>query len=183
MSARSRDPSRLDVESFAKEGGELGGQWPLRQLRRLADVTHAEARPSESDKVHWQARGELRPVRGAAPQPWLHLSAQTSLNLECQRCLQPMTVPLDVSRSFCFVHGETTAAELDAESEDDVLALTRALDLRELVEDELLLSLPLVPRHESCSPPMPLASAEAEAAEERPNPFAALAALKRRGRH
>jgi uncharacterized protein len=183
MSARSRDPSRLDVEPFAREAGELEGQWPLRQLRRLAETTHAEARPSESDVVTWQARGELRPVRGAPPQPWLHLSAQTSLNLECQRCLQPMAVALDVSRSFCFVHGETAAAELDAESEDDVLALTRALDMRELLEDELLLSLPLVPRHDSCAPPMPLDNGGPEAAEERPNPFAALAALKRPGRH
>jgi uncharacterized protein len=183
MSARARDPSRLDVEPFAKEAGELEGQWPLRQLERLAETTHAEARPAESDMVTWQARGELRPVRGAPPQPWLHLSAQTSLNLQCQRCLQPMAVPLDVSRSFCFVHGETTAAELDAETEDDVLALTRALDLRELVEDELLLSLPLVPRHDSCAPPVPMAGSEPEPAEERPNPFAALAALKRPGRH
>lgn len=183
MSARSRDPSRLDVEPFAREAGELEGQWPLRQLRRLAEMAHAEARPAGSDMVHWQARGEMRPVRGAAPQPWLHLNAQTSLNLECQRCLQPMAVPLDVSRSFCFVHGEAAAAELDAESEDDVLALTRALDLRELLEDELLLSLPLVPRHESCTPPRSLAGGEPEPAEERPNPFAVLAALKRPGRH
>ncbi|HOY35694.1 MAG TPA: YceD family protein [Piscinibacter sp.] len=183
MSARSREPSRLDVEPFAREAGELEGQWPLRQLRRLAESTHAEARPAESDVVSWQARGELRPVRGAPPQPWLHLSAQTSLNLECQRCLQPMAVSLQVSRSFCFVHGEAAAATLDAESEDDVLALTRALDLRELVEDELLLSLPLVPRHDSCAPPMPLAASEPEPAEERPNPFAALAALKRPERH
>ena len=183
MNARARDPSRLDVEPFAKEGGSLDGQWPLRQLRRLAETAHAEARPAETDVVTWQVRGELRPVRGAAPQPWLHVSAQTSLNLECQRCLQPMAVPLEVSRSFCFVHGESAAAELDAESEDDVLALTRALDLRELVEDELLLSLPLVPRHESCASPMPLAGGEPEPAEERPNPFAVLAALKRPGRH
>jgi uncharacterized protein len=183
MSARARDPSRLDVEPFAKEGGELQGQWPLRQLRRLAETAHAEARPVESDVVAWQVRGELRPVRGAASQPWLHLSAQTALNLECQRCLQPMAVPLEVSRSFRFVHGEAAAAELDADSEDDVLALTRALDLRELVEDELLLSLPLVPRHEACAPPVPLADSKPEPAEERPNPFAALAALKRPGRH
>lgn len=183
MSARSRDPLRLDVEPFAREAGELEGHWPLGQLQRLAESAHAEARPAESDSVHWQARGELRPVRGAPPRPWLHVSAQTSLNLQCQRCLQPMAVPLDVSRSFCFVHGETTAAELDAESEDDVLALTRSLDLRELVEDELLLSLPLVPRHDSCAPPAPMADSEPGSAEERPNPFAALAALKPAGRH
>ena len=48
-----------------------------------------------------------------------------------------------------FVRGEDAAAELDAESDFDVLTLTRSLDLRELVEDELLLALPLVPRTSS----------------------------------
>jgi uncharacterized protein len=183
MKARARDPSRLDVEPFAKEGGSLEGQWPLRQMRRLAESAHAEARPGEADMVAWQLRGELRPVRGEAPQPWLHVSARTTLNLECQRCLQPMSAMLEAARSFRFVQGEDAAAELDADSEDDVLALTRALDVRELVEDELILSLPLVPRHETCAQPLPVADAEPQPVEDRPNPFAALAALKRQERH
>jgi uncharacterized protein len=66
-----------------------------------------------------------------------------------------------------------------------VLALTRHLDALELVEDELLLSLPLVPRHEVCPQPLPVTTAELpedeDGDEERPNPFAALAALKGRG--
>ena len=122
-------------------------------------------------------------MRGDAPQLWLHVAAQATLNLECQRCLQPVAVPLDVSRSFRFVHGEATAAELDADSEDDVLALTRALDLHELVEDELILALPLVPRHEVCTQPLAAPGGDPEPVEERPNPFAALAALKGQGRH
>ena len=86
---------------------------------------------------------------------------------------------LAIERSFLFVHGEDAAAQLDTDSEDDVLALTRALDLRELIEDELLLALPLVPRHEVCPTPL-LAPADGEApVDDKPNPFAALAALKR----
>ena len=183
MKTRPVDPRRLDVESFAKEGGRLEGDWPLAELDRLADTAHADAKPAEGDMARWSAEGESRPVRGGPPQPWLHLTASTRLSLVCQRCLGPLDTGVEAQRSFLFVPGEDAAAQLDADSEDDVLALTRALDLRELVEDELLLAVPLVPRHDVCPEPLPLPSAadDDEEAPEPPHPFAALAALKRSG--
>ena len=119
-------------------------------------------------------------MRGAASQVWLHLRAETHLWLVCQRCLQPVAVDVHGRRSFQFVAGEADAARLDADSEDDVLALTRSLDLLALAEDELLLNLPLVPRHEVCPQPLPLAAGPA-LPDDAPHPFAALAALKRGG--
>ena len=177
MSAREFDPLSLDVAAFAKDGGHLEGHWPWHHLDRLRDATHAEAPPGVGGEVRWQARGEWR-RDGGAGQPWLHLKASARMSLVCQRCLGPVEEPLEVARSYLFVHGEDAAAQLDADSEDDVLALTRALDLRELVEDELLLALPLVPRHEVCPEPLPLAD-EPGGFDDKPNPFAALAALKR----
>jgi uncharacterized protein len=165
------------VEAFAKAGAHLEGAWSVTQLKRLAASTVA---PSESGQVAWSARGELRPVRGGAPQVWLHIEASTQVRLECQRCLAPVSVGVDAKHSFLFVHGENTAAELDADSEDDVLAITRALDLPELIEDELLLALPLVPRHETCPKPLQAGDSAAEPEEDdTPHPFASLAALKR----
>ena len=73
------------------------------------------------------------------------------------------------------------AAALDDASEDDVLALSGELDVRELVEDELLLALPLVPRHDVCPGAVRLSAQDADfdaAGDERPHPFAGLAALK-----
>ncbi len=181
MKPRHRDPLRLDVEALAKEAGELDGRWPLRGFERLAESAHADARPAEADEVVWKALAELRPVRGGAPEIWLHVTAKAELQLECQRCLQPVATALAAERSFRFVADEATAAEIDADSEDDVLVLTRALNLHELVEDELILVLPLVPRHATCPQPLAVpADDTAPAVEERPNPFAALAALKRR---
>jgi uncharacterized protein len=177
MTAREFDPSRLDVAAFAKEGARLEGRWPLRQLDRLVESEVPGAQADGALDVSWQAHGELRRVGGQG-QPWLHLKASARMALECQRCLGPVLVPLEVSRSFLFVPGEDAAAQLDADSEDDVLALTHALDLRQLVEDELLLALPLVPRHDQCPQPLPTPSIPDEA-DGRPNPFAALAALKR----
>ena len=183
MRSRPFDPLHLDVEVFAKESAELGGEWPVATLTRLIDATHPDAGLEASDVVRWQATGEARAKRGAAAEVWLHLSADTRLSLVCQRCLGPLATDLDVQRDFLFAPDEAVAAELDAESEDDVLAMTRSLDLRALVEDELLLALPLVPRHEVCPEPLPLAvdAGEDETEAERPNPFAALAALKRGG--
>ena len=181
MATREFDPSRLEVQAFAKEAGQLGGRWPLLQLVRVADSALDGGDASRRDtEVVWSARGELRAAPGGELQTWLHVRAGTAVSLECQRCLQPMAVALEINRNFLFVHGEDAAAQLDADSEDDVLALTRSLDLRELVEDELLLALPIVPRHEVCPVPLPV-RANDPLAEEKPNPFAALAVLKRGG--
>ena len=178
MTAREFDPFRLDVVAFANEAGELAGRWPLVGFDRIAESAVAGAPVTDADEVSWSARGETRQLRGGDVQFWMQVEAATQVSLECQRCLKPVTVPLQISRRFLFVHGEDAAAQLDADSEDDVLAITRALDLRELIEDELLLAMPIVPRHEACPEPLAPASDD-ETLEERPNPFAALAALKR----
>lgn len=178
MTPREFDPLRLDVAAFAKEAAALSGQWPLAGFERVADSAAAGAPVTAADEVAWSARGEQRPVRGGEAQTWLYVEAATRVSLECQRCLKPVAVPLQIERKFLFVHGEDAAAQLDTDSDDDVLALTRALDLHELVEDELLLTMPIVPRHDVCPEPLPLAD-EADELEDKPNPFAALAALKR----
>jgi uncharacterized protein len=181
MSSRDFDPARLDVAAFATAAGELEGRWPLMQFRRLTAAATGDASALGSIVIEWRARGERRSVRGGESQVWLHVAAGTGLPLECQRCLEPVEVKIEAERSFLFVHGEDTAAQLDADTEDDVLALTRALDLRELIEDELLLALPLVPRHDACPKPLPVRHDELEAADPPPHPFSALATLKRDG--
>jgi len=181
MKTRPVEPTRLDVEAFAKDGGSLEGQWPLASLERLIETVHPDALPTEEDVATWSAQGESRPVRGGPPQVWLHVKAAAQVSLVCQRCLGPVREQLETNRSFLFVPGEDAAAQLDADSEDDVLALTRSLDLRELVEDELLLALPIVPRHDECPQPLPMPEADELEEEPAPSPFAALAALKRGG--
>jgi uncharacterized protein len=178
MTTRAFNPRRLDVAAAAAVGTELSGRWLLSELARLADGAAGQV----DEPVSWSARFETRRELGAAPRAWLRLQAQARLARECQRCLQPVLLSLNVDRSFAFAPTEDDAATLDAESEDDVLVLSRQFDLRELVEDELLLALPIVPMHEQC--PAPLAAAatgEAAAGVELAHPFAALAALKHGG--
>jgi uncharacterized protein len=180
MAARPLDPMRLDVEAFAAEGTELGGRWPLSGFRRIVESIPPDAPLADGDEIRWHARGERIARPGGAPETWLDLDADGAVWLQCQRCLGPVRVPLAVRRRFRFVHGEDAAAELDASSEDDVLASSRAFDLHQLTEDELLLALPLVPLHDICPEPLRAPAAEAFE-EEKANPFAALAALKRGG--
>jgi uncharacterized protein len=180
MAAPQFEPTRLDVQAFAAHTGKLSGRWPQPLFERLVDAAASGFGPTDADTVEWQVRGEQRVARDGAPEIWLHLQASTALALECRRCLEPVQVPARIDTWLRFVRGEDAAAELDAESEFDVLALTRSLDLRELIEDELLLALPLVPAHEVCPNPLPTV-AEAPEASPASNPFAALADLKRRG--
>ena len=178
--AKAPSPRKLDVAALARDGGRLEGEWVAADLERLAESAAPEAPARDWPAVSWAAQGELRTPRGGESQVWMHLQARARVALSCQRCLRPVQEDLEVSRWFHFVRDEALAAELDADSEDEVLALTRTLDLQELVEDELLLALPLVPRHETCPQPLPQAAGEEAEVEDKPNPFAALAALKRR---
>jgi len=170
------DPSALELLAFCRSGATLQGAWPQAGMARLADSLAA---PGDAD-VAWSASGQWRPVIGGEAEVWLHLTAGTTVLLECQRCLQPMTQALQVDRAFRFVRGEAEAARLDEELEDDVLELSPRLDLHALVEDELILALPLVPRHERCPAPLPLPAGAEVAEAAPPHPFAALAALRRR---
>jgi len=174
------DPRALDLRSACAEGSQLEGRWPLALFERLMPSL---AEPPGDALVAWQAQAEQKPVTGGEPERWLHLQAQATVPLQCQRCLAAMAQPVELDRRFRFVAGEEEAERLDEESEDDVLALQTRLDLQELLEDELILALPLVPRHDgTCPEPLPAPAAGAPAAEgERPHPFAALAALRKPG--
>src|SRR5215218_7746005 len=128
-STRDLDPHRLDVAAFAAAGGELDGVWPVNRLTRLVAATLPPQDASARPDVSWHASGERRVLAHAGTQPALAVGADTEVTLECQRCLQPMRLPLHAERRIFFVEGEEAAEALDADSEDDVLALTPALDL------------------------------------------------------
>ncbi|MBH9553306.1 YceD family protein [Inhella gelatinilytica] len=178
-------PDRLDVGAFAREGAELHGRWVASDLPRWLEsqwcpVEEAERLPA----IDWSLRGERRERLGSPPEVWLHLSVSTGYRLECQRCLQAVERTVSVDRSFRFVRDEASAESEDLDSDEDLLVLSRTFDARELIEDELLLALPLVPLHEACSAPEFASepegvSGEEPSQDERPNPFAALAVLKK----
>lgn len=170
----------LNVAQLCQDEGRLAGQWPLLGMTRLHDSLFEASDAAVA--VEWSATGTLLPARGGEPEVWLHLQATAPVALQCQRCLQTVAQTLVVDRRLRFVRSEAEAERLDEVSEDDVLVLAPRLDLHELVEDELILVLPLVPRHDGpCPNPLPMPADDLQDEEPAPNPFAALAALRSSG--
>ena len=125
--------------------------------------------------------GQQQPGNDGSVKIYLQLQASAPVQLRCERCLQGVPCTVQARRRIRFVKDEQTAAQLDAlDDEEDVLALPERLDLRELIEEELILALPLAPRHDDCR--LPAAATEGPGAQDgraqNPHPFAALAALK-----
>ncbi|HMN94292.1 MAG TPA: YceD family protein [Hydrogenophaga sp.] len=174
----SWNAERIDMRAFAQAGGHLSAQEPVEAFARLAAERHPDG--TSAGPLQWAAQAEMRPgLPGAEPTPWLHLQAEVTLDLTCQRCLGPAPVRLLVDRWFRFVADEATAEREDEDSEEDVLALEPRPSLRALVEDECLMELPLVPMHEVCPTPVSLSAGEVpDAAPERENPFARLQRLR-----
>lgn len=171
--------TRLEVRNFAQADGHLHGEAPLSDFKRLA--ADALAITGEQPLVHWEAEGELVEETGGAGHVWLHLSAEVELPMTCQRCLTEAHIPLYVDRSFRFVTDEATAELEDDDSDEDVLAMSSEFNLLELIEDELLMALPMVPMHEVCPVDVKLESATQDFDDspvEKTNPFAALASLR-----
>lgn len=172
------DPRRLNVQAFAQAGSSLSGTDLLSKYERLLAETGS---PGANREVRWTAQGEQQTDASGHARVWLHLEAGVSLPLTCQRCLGPADIEVAVSRDFRFVATEEQAEAEDEEAEEDVLVLSRDFDLLALVEDELLMELPLVPRHAVCPGDVKLAVQDADfeaASAAKPNPFAALAGLK-----
>ena len=172
------DARRLDVKVFAEEAGQISATDRLATYPRLMAETGGRGADTA---LNWSAAGELHNPKHLHPEVWLRLQARAILPLTCQRCLAPVDVAVEVKRPFRFVVDENSAMAGDDSSEVDLLALSRAFDLVELIEDELLMDMPVAPRHEVCPEPVKLAVADEDfepASAERVNPFAILQRIK-----
>lgn len=172
------DPHHLPIDSFARAGASLQGTVPLRSLQRLTELAQGDV---GDVGVAYVARGTLHVDAGGGEAVWLTVSAQTAVPLTCQRCLDPYATPVAFERDFRFVATEAQAEAEDESAQEDLLVLSRDFDLLALVEDELLLALPLVPMHSQCPKTLKLQVADADfdgAAPPPAHPFAALAQLK-----
>jgi len=174
------DAQHLNIDAFAKAGGSIAASESLSCFDRLLEEAQGAG---AQNPVHFTAKGLTRPLGATSEQVWLALTAEVALPQICQRCLGPVDVAVSFEREFRFVASEEVAAVEDEESEEDVLVLSRDFNLLELVEDELLMALPAVPKHEVCPGGVKLQVADpdfVEEAQEKPNPFAVLEQLKKR---
>jgi uncharacterized protein len=171
-------PIHLDIKAFTQSSGHIAGSDLLSNYERLKQELQDSAPNLTLD---WSASGEVKSNEAESEQVWLHLAIDACLPMTCQRCLSPVNVDIAVQRSFRFVENEEIAEAEDEEAEEDVLALSRDFNLAELIEDEILMELPVVPRHDQCPVEVKLAVEDPGfeiASTEKKNPFAVLAKLQ-----
>jgi len=162
------DQPVIDPQRFARDGATLSGEVSPARLGRLQDEL-----VDNDGTVRYRVSGFLS-ERG---DPALRLELSGQLGLRCQRCLGRLAFTLEVDRDLVFA---SSAHEFEQrEDEDDgvdVIPLVPRLDLLQLIEDEVLLSMPMAPRHLD-------GACEGQQAQQRgrsssASPFAALAKLK-----
>jgi DUF177 domain-containing protein len=162
----------LDVDRLSRDGAEMDFDIPLAELPRLKSRI-----AGIGGSVHGTAR--FGRESGFAV---VELSLGGTATLQCQRCMRAMELPIDSTTSVALIGAEAQAVEVPDELEP-VLAREGRISAGELVEEELLLALPIVPLHEElrdCTVPAsaPLvAGAEPEHVSQRP--FEGLAELLR----
>jgi len=167
-------PERGDPIRLAELGRSFEGELPLSVFDRLSgDLASTrgnaayKVRFGTDERGHGFAEGRVR----------------TELPLMCQRCLKPYSMAVE-RRWRIVLMDDPAEEELLDEGEDAFLVTDRGMKLSDLVEDELILAMPVVPMHPggACDAPAPgEADSPPEAVEDdaTQKPFTGLSRLKR----
>lgn len=135
-------------------------------LSRLVGLHECLA--SVAGSIHFKLSGFVN--ENAAP--GLRCEVHGALQLQCQRCLEPMDYRLHIDSALLLVHAEQALVE-DHPETPDAIPIQRDLSVAALVEEEILLALPMAPQHaEGVCRGLPAADTG------KLHPFAALARLK-----
>ncbi|MCE9571252.1 MAG: YceD family protein [Rhodocyclales bacterium] len=154
----------LDSLEFARSGGVLERIVRLDELPRLADLLITTDGFLSLRLTGWRDNDKS----------WLQLDVAGELVLCCQRCLDGVRFPLEIrSRLRLMAPGEEWPDDDLVDDSADAVEAEKELAVLSLMEDEVLLALPIAPMHEKCDPP------SADAGKHGPSPFASLAALKK----
>jgi uncharacterized protein len=131
----------IDGLQFARDRDVVTGKLDLPDLPRLAEMGCLSAEVSFS--VRGGENGQGRAC--------LEVSTSGALGLRCQRCLERFEFGVRSAIELELSSSEREIATAD-DGIDRVLA-ARAMDVAAMVEDELILALPIAPMHERCEPP------------------------------
>jgi uncharacterized protein len=158
----------LEVDRLADGGAEVDFAVPLAEL------------PGVAAGVAGRVAGRARFARTRGL-PVAELTVRGAATLECQRCMQPMSVPIDTTVKVALVASEADVARVPPELEP-MLAPEGRISIAELITEELLLTLPIVALHREGEPcaARPAETAAGAQAQDTHKPFARLADLLRR---
>jgi len=153
-------PLLIDNLAFAKKQDEVSHQIDLEGCERLLEMLVPEQVLTK--KISYTLTG----LASQLHLPGLKLQIEATLPVICQRCLQPMD--LDLSLTHVYVISEVEPESFEGDDDVDWLEVSREMNVNELVEDELLIAMPLGPSHQHACKTLPKEEVE------KPNPFAVL---------
>lgn len=156
---------------FASKLLEIHGKIAISQLPRLSESLDV----SDYDAVGELAY-QLRGAKDAQGKAMLVLHVDGVLEVLCQRCLDKMQLPVDVHVDFLVVEDENDIPPPEEEGDEiDYLVAEPKMSVWQLVEDEVMLALPLAPMHENTE----CANVSVGGTgQKRENPFKVLQGLK-----
>ena len=157
-------PAAIDGLAFARNAAVLKGRLGMESLPRLAQYGCSRS------FLDFVLTGEINEHSKAG----LKLAVEGSVRVQCQRCLGSLELPLHVEAQLEFASSEADIMAADDDVERVVAG--REMSVAGLVEDEVLLALPMAPMHEQCE------AAAGSGANARPSAFLALAALRKLNR-
>lgn len=160
----------IDSQAFTAKQETLQGNVSLNQLDEriwthdFTDLSSSIAYTLTGGTDKWQ-------------RPYLTLTLSGCLPLQCQRCMQPTEFALNENvRIVLFENEETIDEAMLADEDLEGVLQEPEIDVFSLIEDQILMALPFSPKHEQCG------NTQLEANNQsKPNPFAALAGLKKSG--
>jgi uncharacterized protein len=165
MSEQTATTRFIDGLQFAHSGQILSGSFAIKQLPRLLDIA-----ASDNGNVSYHISGK----RDQQGKPWLECVVEGTVELQCQRCMQSFVHPFSVKSALMLVASEAALPDPEAEPDEmDAIVATPEMNVADMVEEEILLSLPMIPRHEACE------IAEQGKVTTGNSGFAGLAALKK----
>jgi uncharacterized protein len=169
------EPLVIEPRKFAREGASVGESLGAQTLHRLAELLFdsPDGRGQQGRAIEYRVTGFITP-KG---EPALRLEVSGEVSLRCQRCMERLSFPLTLRREIVLA-ADVDGFEQPADEEEfvDTIPAMDRVDLRELVEEEILLALPMAPRHPAgeCR----LRPVEQVGAQGSASPFAVLARLK-----
>ena len=132
-------PKKINFYNFAKKEVTLNGDYVISDLSRLSEIANNENDNVEVDLAFHLENGKTPCVEGII---------KLKLVLDCQRCLDNLELNLNVPINIAFVKNEEDVSGLDDKYEIHLIEDEEELETKDLITDEILLSLPMSPTHD-----------------------------------
>lgn len=164
-------PKIVDPRKLAERGVRLTGAVPVKAMPRLLSYLC-----KDQDVISVDLQFDLDELRHRT----ITGSATGRVHMTCQRCLEATAVEINAQFNLALAFNEERAKQLPSYY-DPLIVEEDEANLLDIVEEELILSLPLVPYHDDCSVQTTFGdSSTTEKSEQNttPNPFSILAQLK-----